>query len=181
MLGTARHRSTLSVLGGQAVFAPLGWLPDPGLIDRELANASTSTRSGCAPNTSGTGSRRAGSGAAVEEAPGALLQGPAEIGPEATWPQGRSGEGAETPPGHPGSCGPGRHRRAHLGAAPRSRHEARCRRGREHFELLVGAAVLANNLLVIADRLRRNGHGAAPPLHRSTAPSSTVPSQRTCP
>ena len=27
--------------------------------------------------------------------------------------------------------------------------------GRERFELLVGAAVLANNLMVIADRLRR--------------------------
>ena len=27
--------------------------------------------------------------------------------------------------------------------------------GREHFELLVGAAVLANNLMVVAELLRR--------------------------
>jgi hypothetical protein len=28
--------------------------------------------------------------------------------------------------------------------------------GRDHFELFVGAAVLANNLMVIAELLRRN-------------------------
>jgi transposase, IS5 family len=51
------------------------------------------------------------------------------------------------------------HRRAHLGAVPRSRHEAMSRTRKRSLELLVGAAVLTNNLMRIADLLAKQSSG----------------------
>src|SRR5882672_6191059 len=48
-----------------------------------------------------------------------------------------------------------RHRGTHLGADARSRHEALPRRRRRALHIVVGAAVLANNLMIVAALLTR--------------------------
>jgi transposase, IS5 family len=69
-----------------------------------------------------------------------------------------------TPVIQEGSAFPCWHRRSHIGSLPGSGHETLPAEGRQRFELLVGAAVLANNLMVIAQLLiqkqKRRRHAA---------------------
>jgi len=75
--------------------------------------------------------------------------------PAAWWAEDRRAGSLGAQPGiQKGSTLPRRHRGPHLGAISRPRNEALPGQGRERFEVLVGAAVLANNLLRIAQMLQ---------------------------